>query len=233
VDEAGIELVLVGDSLGNTALGLNNTIAVTLETMIHHCAAAARAARRAMLVGDLPFMTYKISPEQAMAGAARLIQEGAMEAVKMEGGEEILPMIGRLTRAGVPVMGHLGLLPQSVHAQGGYRVQGRGDEAAARLLDDAVRIEEAGAFSLVLEGIPAPLAAEVTARLGIPTIGIGAGKACDGQVVVLADLLGMTGGPIPALARSYANFHGQALDALRQYADQVRGGEFPGPENIY
>jgi 3-methyl-2-oxobutanoate hydroxymethyltransferase len=232
-DQAGVEVVLVGDSLGNNVLGFPTTIEVTLEMMIHHCAAVARGVTRALRVGDMPFMSYKISPEQAMANCARLIQEGAMEAVKLEGGAEIVPMVERLVRAGVPVMGHVGLLPQSYHAQGGYRIQGRDEAAAQRLLGDAHRLEEAGVFSIVLEGIPSSLAAQVTRELKIPTIGIGAGRECDGQVLVMADLLGVSGRPLPKLARAYANFHEEATQAIRRYADDVREGNFPGPENTY
>lgn len=232
-DQAGVEVVLVGDSLGNNALGFPTTIEVTLEMMIHHCAAVARGVNRALRVGDMPFMTYKISPEQAMANCGRLIQDGAVEAVKLEGGSEIAPMVERLVQAGVPVMGHVGLLPQSYHAQGGYRVQGRDEATAGRLLGDARRLEEAGIFSIVLEGIPASLAAQISRELKIPTIGIGAGQDCDGQVLVLADLLGMNGQPLPKLARAYANLYEEASQAIRRYADDVREGKFPGTENTY
>jgi 3-methyl-2-oxobutanoate hydroxymethyltransferase len=232
-DQGGIEIVLVGDSLGNTALGLPNPTQVTLETMIHHCSAVARGVKRALRVGDMPFMTYKVSPEQALTNCGRMIQEGSMEAVKLEGGQEVLPMIERLVRAGIPVMGHLGLTPQSIHAMGGYRIQGRDEAAAERLKADARGLEEAGVFSLVLEGIPAELAGQITSGFRVPTIGIGAGKDCDGQVLVLADMLGMSDTRRPKLARLYANLFDEATGAIRRFADEVREGRFPGPENTY
>lgn len=232
-DAAGIDVVLVGDSLGNTALGLPTTIEVTLEGMIHHCAAVARGVRRALRVGDMPFMTYKVSIEQAMANCGRLVQEGAMEAVKMEGGETLAPTVERLVQAGIPVMGHVGLLPQSYHAQGGHRIQGRDEANAARIERDAKALEEAGAFAVVLEGIPGALAGRISAELTVPTIGIGAGVDCDGQVLVMADLLRMTEHPLPKLARGYANFYEEATGAIRRYAEEVREGHFPGAENTY
>jgi 3-methyl-2-oxobutanoate hydroxymethyltransferase len=232
-DAAGVDVVLVGDSLGNTALGLPSTIPVTLEMMLHHAAAVGRGVGRALLVGDMPFMTYKTSPEQAMTTCGRMIQEGTAEAVKLEGGGAVRPMVERLVRADIPVMGHLGLTPQSYHAMGGYHVQGR-DEAAARLLlEDARMLQEAGVFSLVLEGIPASLAARVTAEVSIPTIGIGAGPDCDGQVLVLADLLGLSPAEPPRFARRYANLAEEARRAIERFADDVRRGDFPGPENVY
>lgn len=232
-EAAGVDVVLVGDSLGNTALGLPSTVEVTLEMMLHHCAAVSRGIQRVLQIGDMPFMTYKISPEQAMANCGRMIQEGHMEAVKIEGGVEVAPMIERMVQAGIPVMGHIGLLPQSYHAQGGYRVQGRDEANAARLMADARALEEAGAFSMVLEGIPASLAARITSEISIPTIGIGAGKDTDGQVLVLSDLLGMSDGPTPKLAKKYANIYNEATEALRQYIGDVREGAFPSAENIY
>lgn len=233
VDLAGVEVILVGDSLGNTALGLPDTIGVTMEAMIHHSQAVSRGAQRALIVADMPFMSYKINAEQAMEQAARLIQSGKAEAVKLEGGSEIAPTVERLVQAGLPVMGHVGLLPQSVHAMGGYRVQGKGEAGGRRLLDDARSLEQAGAFCVVLEGIPAAVAAEITRELTIPTIGIGAGRECDGQVLVLADLLGMSGQPSPRLARQYVDLSKVAVEAIGEYARQVRENEFPGDENIY
>jgi 3-methyl-2-oxobutanoate hydroxymethyltransferase len=232
-DVAGIDVILVGDSLGNTALGYPTTIEVTMEMMIHHCAAVARGVHGAFRVGDMPFMAYKVSPEQALANCGRMIQEGSMEAVKMEGGEYLVPTVERLVQAGIPVMGHVGLLPQSFHAQGGNRIQGRDELEAARLLRDAKLLEEAGAFMVVLEGIPGSLAARITGELKIPTIGIGAGLDCDGQVLVLADLLGMSDRSLPKLARSYAHLFETATQAIRLYAEDVRQGRFPKPENIY
>jgi 3-methyl-2-oxobutanoate hydroxymethyltransferase len=233
VDSAGADLILVGDSLGNTALGLPGTIEVTLEMMLHHCAAVSRGVQRALQIGDMPFMTYKISPEQALANCGRMIQEGHMEAVKIEGGVEVAPTVERLVDAGIPVMGHIGLLPQSFHAQGGYRIQGRDEANAGRLVKDAHALEEAGVFSIVLEGIPASLAERITNEVSVPTIGIGAGKGCDGQVLVIADLLGMSGTPSPKLAKNYANFYNEATQAIGQYITEVREGAFPAAENIY
>ena len=205
VDRAGIDVLLVGDSLGDTALGLETTIGVTMEAMIHHCRAVCRGAERALIVGDMPFMSYKINAEQAMKEAGRMIQQGGVEAVKLEGGTEIAPTVERLVKAGLPVMGHVGLLPQSYHAMGGHRIQGRG----------------------------AAVATQITRELAIPTIGIGAGRECDGQVLVLADMLGMSGGEVPRLARQYADFNKLAVDAIGEYARQVRENEFPGDENTY
>ncbi len=232
-DASGIDTVLVGDSLGNTALGFEDTIAVTLPMMIHHCAAVARGVRRAFLVGDLPFMTYKTSPEQAMESAGRLMQEGRVKAVKLEGGHEVVPAIERMTAAGIPVLGHLGLLPQSYHALGGYKLQGKGNAAARRLIEDAQALQAAGVFGVVLEKIPAPLAAGVSAALEVPTIGIGAGAGCDGQVLVLADLLGMTEMAPLKFVKQYGNLGTAAIEALRAFGEDVRAGRFPGKEQSY
>jgi 3-methyl-2-oxobutanoate hydroxymethyltransferase len=224
---AEVDVILVGDSLGNTALGHRDTIPVTLDVMVHHCAAVARAVQRPLLVGDLPFMTYKTSSEQAMASAARMVQEGGMEAVKLEGGAEIAPTVTRLVEAGIPVMAHIGLLPQSVHQLGGYRRQGVEEAAADKLCDDARALEAAGAFAVILELMPGALARRITGALTIPTIGIGAGPDCDGQVLVLSDLLGMFPEPGPAFARPFANLWQTATAALENFAAEVRGGRFP------
>jgi 3-methyl-2-oxobutanoate hydroxymethyltransferase len=232
-DQSGLDFVLVGDSLGNTALGLSSTVEVTLEMMIHHCAAVSRGVERALLVGDMPFMSAKVSPEQALTHCGRMIQEGRMEAVKLEGGNEITPIVERLVMAGLPVMGHIGLLPQSVHAQGGYRVQGRDEAQALILIEDAMRLEDAGAFAVVIEGILPEVAGRITEVLSIPTIGIGAGLECDGQVLVLADLLGLSDVPLPKFVRPYGRLGDQARQALERYAAEVRDGSFPGPENLY
>jgi len=231
-DAAGVDAVLVGDSVGNVVLGLPSTIPVTLEAMIHHCAAAARGVERALLVVDMPFMTYKISAEQAMANAARLMQEGGAEAVKLEGGAEIAPIVVRLAAAGVPVMGHIGLLPQSVHQLGGYRVQGRNAEEAERLVADARALRDAGAFSLVLELLPAAVGCQVTAAVDIPTIGIGAGPDCDGQVLVFHDVLGIESAP-KRFVKVYASLGPVILEALRQYAADVREQRFPAAEHSF
>lgn len=233
VEAAGIDAILVGDSLNNTALGQPDTIGATLDVMIHHCAAVSRAAGRALTIGDMPFMTYKINAEQAMQSAGRMMQEGRMKAVKLEGGREVAPIVERLVDAGIPVLGHIGLVPQSYHALGGYRLQGRGESEAKRLMNDAIALEDAGAFGIVLEKMPAPLAEEISKHVAIPTIGIGAGPACDGQVLVLADLLGMTEIPPFKFVKAYANLREAATGALKQYADDVRGGSFPGPEHSY
>jgi 3-methyl-2-oxobutanoate hydroxymethyltransferase len=239
---AGVDVILAGDSLGNTALGMRDTIGVTLEMMLHHAAAVTRGIEqagngnsevknigsRALLVADLPFMTYKTSVEQAMGAAGRMMQEGGVEGVKLEGGEAILPMVSAITGAGIPVMGHLGLLPQSVHQLGGYKTQAKDEAAAEKLLNDAKALEEAGAFAVVLEMVPAPLAARVTQALKIPTIGIGAGAECDGQVLVLSDILGMSLGQYPHFAKQYTNLHDSAVKSLRQYAAEVRERQFPG-----
>lgn len=232
-DHAGVDIVLVGDSLARSALGRSREILLTLEEMIHHCAAVARGARRAFRVGDMPFMSCRVSPEQALANAARVIQQGHAEAVKLEGGHEMALTVERLATAGIPVMAHIGLLPQSFHAQGGYRIQGRLEEDALRLISDAKTLEAAGAFSIVLEGIPSDLAGRITRELTIPTIGIGAGPLCDGQVLVISDLLGMSPEPTPKLARRQLDLYEQARQAIQTYVHQVRSGEFPTPENVY
>lgn len=232
-EAAGIDAILVGDSLTNTALGQPDTIGATLDIMINHCAAVARGAGRALLIGDMPFMTYKISPEQAMASAARMMQEGRMKAVKLEGGQEVAATVARLVDAGIPVLGHIGLLPQSYHAMGGYRLQGRGETEAKRLMNDAIALEEAGAFGIVLEKMPVALAEEISKHLAIPTIGIGAGPRCDGQVLVIADLLGMGERSPIKFVKPYANLREAATGALRQYAEEVRGRAFPDPEHSY
>ncbi len=230
---AEVDVILVGDSLGMTALGFPTTLSVTMEMMLHHSAAVARAASQPLLIADMPFMTYKINPEQALTNASRFIQEAEMEAVKVEGGVEIAPTIQRIVDAGVPVMAHIGMLPQSVHAQGGYRVQGREEDAARRLMADAKAVEEAGAFSVVLECVSSSLAAEITRTLSIPTIGIGSGTDCDGQILVFADLLGMSDQKVPKFARKYANLRDAALEAINRYAAEVRTKQFPAPENVY
>jgi 3-methyl-2-oxobutanoate hydroxymethyltransferase len=233
VDEAGIDAVLVGDSLGMVVQGLPNTLTVTLDEICYHGRAVARGLERAHVVGDMPFMSYQVSPMQAVESAGKMIKEGSFESVKLEGGEEVAEHVHRIVRAGIPVIGHVGLTPQSVHAFGGFKVQGRGDEAAERVLDGARALEEAGAFAIVLEAIPPDVAARVTAELGIPTIGIGAGRECDGQVLVCTDLLGLSHGHAPKFAKRFASLADAAVDALRTYASEVQSGEFPGPEHAY
>lgn len=225
-DGAGVDVVLVGDSLGRLVLGLPNTIAVTLDHMIHHTAAVSRAVERALVVADMPFMSYKISVEQALANAARLMQEGQAEAVKVEGGEEIAPTIERLVKAGIPVMGHIGFTPQSLHQLGGYRIQGRNHEQIERLIASAKALADAGVFAIVLELMPAPVGRMVTESVDVPTIGIGAGPHCDGQVLVLHDILGLTPRP-KRFAKVYAKLDRVITDAIRRYAAEVRSGRFP------
>lgn len=227
LDRAGIDVLLVGDSLGNVILGLDTTVPVTLDAMIHHTAAVSRGANRALVVSDMPFLTYQISAEQAMRNAARMFQEGGAAAVKMEGGRAITDTVKKLTAAGLPVMGHLGLTPQHVHRLGGMRQQARDDATAQELLLDALALEEAGAFSIVLEAIPEAVAQTVTRQLRIPTIGIGAGPHCDGQVLVSYDALGLFDGYVPRFVKQYAQLENDILRAAKNYADDVRQGLYP------
>jgi 3-methyl-2-oxobutanoate hydroxymethyltransferase len=235
-DQAGIDVILVGDSLGMVVQGAESTIPVTLDEMIYHLRLVARARRRALLVGDLPFLSYQISAEQALSSAGRLIKEGGAEAVKLEGGITMADTIRRLAEVDIPVMGHIGLTPQSVHRMGGYRVQGRKAGNAPgcreRLLEDAAAVEQAGAFAIVLEGIPAELANEITQRISIPTIGIGAGAGCDGQVLVMHDLLGLSE-HCPRFAKPYTNLWRESSSAVTAYIREVRERVFPAREHSY
>jgi 3-methyl-2-oxobutanoate hydroxymethyltransferase len=233
VDLAGVDLILVGDSLGMVVQGLPNTLPVTLDEVCYHGRAVARAAARAHVVGDMPFMSYQVSAAQAVESAGKLVKDGAFESVKLEGGEEMAETVWRIVRAGIPVMGHVGLTPQSVHALGGFKVQGRGEGAAAKVVADARALEEAGAYAVVLEAVPPDVAAEATAAVGVPTIGIGAGSACDGQVLVSADLLGMTPGHTPKFAKRYAELGDAVVDAVKRYVGEVQSGAFPAPEHAY
>ena len=233
LDEAGIPVLLVGDSLGMVMLGYPTTLPVTLDEMLHHAKAVARGARQALLVGDMPFMSYQASVEDAIRSAGRFVQEGGMHAVKLEGGGHVVEITRRLTEVGIPVMGHLGLTPQFVHQMGGFKVQGKTEKQAARILADAKALEEVGAFSLVLEGVPSKLAAEITHALRIPTIGIGAGPATDGQVLVFHDMLGLTTGKAPKFVKRYANLAEEITRAASAYMEDVRSGKFPGPEHEY
>lgn len=230
VDQAGIPVILVGDSLGNVVLGYDSTIPVTLNDVIHHTRAVVRGAQDALIVADMPFMTYNVSVEDALRNAGRLLQEGGAQAVKLEGGASMAETVRRLIENGIPVMGHIGLTPQSVHQLGGYRVQGRTAGQAKRLLDDALAIEQAGAFAIVLETVPGNVAQAVTERLAVPTIGIGAGPGCDGQIQVLHDILGL-GTRHPRHARRYAELNEITLDALRMYKDEVTVRSFPTAEH--
>jgi 3-methyl-2-oxobutanoate hydroxymethyltransferase len=227
VDAAGIPIILVGDSLGMVVLGYDSTIPVTLDAILHHTRAVVRGSQRAMIVADLPFMTYHKSAEQALDSAARCIQEGGAQAVKLEGGRPVAQTIARLTSAGIPVMGHLGLTPQSIHQLGGYKAQGKTAAQAKRLVEDALTVEEAGAFSVVLECVPAELSRLITERLSIPTIGIGAGPGCDAEIQVVSDVLGWFSDFVPKHARQYAKLSDAAAAAIQAYADDVRSGRFP------
>ncbi|PKO17603.1 3-methyl-2-oxobutanoate hydroxymethyltransferase [candidate division BRC1 bacterium HGW-BRC1-1] len=232
-DAAGADAILVGDSLGMVALGFDSTIPVTVDMMVHHTAAVRRGSKLAFLIADLPFLSYKTSSAQAMETVARLMQEGGAEAVKMEGGQEIADIVRRVVDAGVPVMGHVGLTPQSVHKLGGYRVQGRSDDSAETIRRDALSLQEAGVFSIVLEAIDPTLAKQLSEELTVPTIGIGASRHCDGQVLVISDLAGMLPASPPKFAKQYANLHEQMTQAIRTYAQEVREAEFPTDRNEY
>jgi 3-methyl-2-oxobutanoate hydroxymethyltransferase len=231
-DAAGIDCLLVGDSLGNVVQGHDTTLPVTLDEVVYHTRLVARACRRAMVIADMPFGSYQASPEDAVRSAIRLVKEGGAQAVKLEGGIAAAAAIARIAAAEIPVFGHVGLTPQSIHRMGGYRVQGRTDAERARVLADARAVEAAGACAVVLEGMPAGLAAEITRALAIPSIGIGAGGGCDGQVLVMHDLLGLNDWT-PSFARQYADLGALAARAARAYAEDVAGGKFPGDEHSY
>ncbi|GIV19781.1 MAG: 3-methyl-2-oxobutanoate hydroxymethyltransferase [Armatimonadota bacterium] len=232
-DAAGVDLILVGDSLGMVLLGYPTTLPVTMEDMLHHTKACARARPHALLVADMPYLSYQITVEDAVRNAGRFIQEGGAEAVKLEGGEPVAETIHRLVSIGIPVLAHLGMTPQSVHSFGGHRVQGRTDEAAKQLIEDAHIVEQAGAFAVVLELIPAALAKEITQQITIPTIGIGAGPHCDGQIQVLHDLIGLVPGEPFRHTRRYAHIGETITKALQQYAQEVRSGQFPTEEHAF
>ncbi|MGC1490082.1 MAG: 3-methyl-2-oxobutanoate hydroxymethyltransferase [Candidatus Acidiferrum sp.] len=227
VDEAGVDIVLVGDSVGMVALGYESTLPVSIEEMLHHTRAVKRGTKRALVVADMPYGSYHTDTSESVRNAMRFVKEASAEAVKVEGGERRLELIVRLTEAEIPVMGHVGLTPQSVNALGGYRVQGKTVDAAEQLLRDARAVEAAGAFAVVLEAVPRELAAQITRELRIPTIGIGAGPDCDGQVLVIHDMLGLTFGPTPKFARQYANVGEMIARAAREYCEDVRRGNFP------
>jgi 3-methyl-2-oxobutanoate hydroxymethyltransferase len=227
LDQAGVDVILVGDSLAMVALGYETTLPLTLEEMLHHAKAVRRGVKEALMVVDLPFLTYQESPQQAMRSAGRVMKETGAQAVKLEGGyPEMAQTVRFLVQAGIPVMGHVGLTPQSVHQLGGFRKQGKTPEAADRILTEALALEEAGAFAVVLEHIPAKLAQEITQKLRVPTIGIGAGAHCDGQVLVTPDLLGLSAWQ-PPFAKTYANLQETVTQAVQQYCDQVRSRQFP------
>ncbi|MFA6930421.1 MAG: 3-methyl-2-oxobutanoate hydroxymethyltransferase [Lentisphaeria bacterium] len=226
-EEAGCEALLVGDSMGNTVLGYDTTLPVTLEESLSHTAAVRRGAKKAMVIGDMPFLSYQISTEEAIRNAGRYLKECGADAVKLEGGTAMLPTLRRLVEVGIPVIGHIGLLPQSVLKDGGYRLHGKSSEEAAALRKEALAVQEAGVFAVVLEGIPAALSQEITALLKIPTIGIAAGPHCDGQVQVISDLLNFGGTYLPRHAKVYADFYQSAITAIKQYCQEVRDGSFP------
>ncbi len=232
-DRAGVEMLLVGDSLGMVVQGHDSTLPVTLDHMIYHTAAVRRGTERAQVVGDLPFMSYQVNADQAVAAAGRLVQEGGAHAVKLEGGVPLADTVERIVRAGIPVMGHIGLTPQSVHKLGGFRIQGRDNKGARELIRAAKVLEQAGAYALVLEGIPSELAQIITDSLHIPTIGIGAGPHCGGQVLVCYDLLGMNPEFKPKFLKTYANVHDTIAGATQSFVEEVRAGAFPGPEHSF
>jgi 3-methyl-2-oxobutanoate hydroxymethyltransferase len=231
LDKAGIDVILVGDSLGMVVLGYENTLPVTMEDMLHHCRAVSRGASRALLIGDMPFMSYQASTEEAVRNAGRFLKEGGMQAVKLEGGRERQDAVRAILSAGIPVMGHLGLTPQSINQMGGFRPQARNATSAKCLFEDALLLEEAGCFSLVLESVPARLAEMLSKRLTIPTIGIGAGGGCDGQVLVTHDLLGLFDRFTPKFVRKYADLHGEMERAFTSFIADVEGRRFPAQEH--
>ncbi len=231
MDQAGMDSILVGDSLGMVVLGYENTLPVTMEDMLHHCRAVARGAKSALLIGDMPFMSYQASVEEAVRNAGRFLQNGGMDAIKLEGGHERVDAIKAIVGSGIPVMGHLGLTPQSVHQLGGFRPQGKTAPAAKRLLEDAFLLEEAGCFGIVLESVPARLAELISKKLSIPTIGIGAGAGCDGQVLVTHDLLGLFERFTPKFVKKYADLHGEMHRAFSEYIADVQAKTFPGAEH--
>lgn len=232
-DDAGLPMILVGDSLGMVMLGYDSTIPVTMEDIVHHTKAVTRGAKRSLIIGDLPFMAYQVDAAQALYNSARILQEGGAQAVKLEGGKPVADTVNRIVQCGIPVMGHIGLTPQSVNKFGGYRVQGKAKEEAAQLILDAVALEEAGAFTIVLELVPAPLSRIITERLTIPTIGIGAGPYCDGQVQVVHDMLGLYPDFVPKHARRYAHLSESISDAFNRYMVEVKDRSFPSEKESF
>jgi 3-methyl-2-oxobutanoate hydroxymethyltransferase len=231
-DEAGVPVLLVGDSAANNVYGYEDTIPVTVDELLPLARAVVRATRRALVVGDLPFGSYQLGPDQALATSIRFMKEAGVQAVKLEGGHRVVPAVRQIVEAGIPVMAHVGFTPQSVHAFGGYRVQGRG-EAAERVREEAMALQEAGAFAVVLEMVPATVARDVTAALTIPTIGIGAGPGCDAQVLVWQDMAGLRAGRLPRFVKTYADLRGELARAARAFAEEVGQGRYPGPEHSY
>ncbi|MCI6738241.1 MAG: 3-methyl-2-oxobutanoate hydroxymethyltransferase [Intestinibacter sp.] len=233
MDEAGVNSILVGDSLGNVMLGYENTLSVTMEDMIHHIKAVKRGVKNALIVGDMPFMSYQVSTEQAVENAGRLIKEGGADVVKLEGGADVCDQIKAIVKATIPVCAHIGLTPQSINAFGGFKVQGKSIEAAQKLIDDALAVEEAGAFAVVIEGVPAEIAAIITEKLSIPTIGIGAGAGCDGQVLIYQDMLAMFSDFTPKFVKKYAEVGQIMSNAFKTFIKEVKDGTFPQKEHTY
>ncbi|MDY0041348.1 MAG: 3-methyl-2-oxobutanoate hydroxymethyltransferase [Desulforhabdus sp.] len=233
VDQSGVDMILVGDSLAMVVLGHEDTLSVGMEEMIHHTKAVSRAAERALVIGDMPFLSYQAGIEQAVLNAGRFLKDGRAQAIKLEGGARVLPQVKAIVAAGIPVQGHLGLTPQSAAQMGGFKVQGKTAEAAKALIDDAQALSEAGCFSIVLEAIPAPIAARITEAVPIPTIGIGAGPDCDGQVLVIHDVLGLFDRFIPKFVKQYARLGEPIQEALTRYREEVEKGLFPGPEHTF
>lgn len=233
IDESGINGILIGDSLGMVVKGEEDTLAVTVEEIIYHTKAVKRGAKNALIVSDMPFLSYHVSTEQAVLNAGRLVKEGGANAVKIEGGANVLPQIKAIVEAQIPVMGHLGLTPQSVNAFGGFKVQGKSEEAAKKLIEDAIALEEAGVFAITLEGIPEKVAEIITKSVSIPTIGIGAGKYCDGQILVYQDMLGMFNDFVPKFVKQYANIGGVMKEAIKSYIDEVKEGKFPEDKHTF
>ena len=233
MEEAGVNTILVGDSLGNTILGYEDTIQVTMEDMIHHCAAVSRGIKNILLVCDMPFMSYQTSVYDAVVNAGRLMKEGHANMVKLEGGVEVVPQIEAIVKASIPVCAHIGLTPQSINAFGGFKIQGKTEAAARKLIEDAKAVQKAGATMVVLEGVPAKLATKITEMLDIPTIGIGAGAGCDGQVLVYQDMLGMFSDYVPKFVRQFANVGEVMKNAFKEYIEEVQNGNFPAEEHTY
>jgi len=233
IDELGVDIILVGDSLGMVVLGYDTTLPVTMDEMLHHTKAVVRGARRSMIIGDMPFMSYQLSATEAVYNAGRFLKEANAHGIKLEGGSEVAPIVSKIVEAGIPVMGHLGVTPQSVHQLGGYRVQGKETKAAKKMISDAKALEDAGVFAVVLEKIPAELAGRITEIIAVPTIGIGAGSYCDGQVLVTQDMLGMFEKFVPKFVKQYANLSGDIRAAIEKYIKEVKFGEFPGEEHSF
>jgi len=233
IDRSGIDMILVGDSLAMVMLGHEDTLSVGMDEMIHHTRAVTRAVKRALVIGDMPFLSYQASVEQAVINAGRFLKEGRAQAVKLEGGASVIEQVRAIVKAGIPVQGHLGLTPQSIAQLGGFKVQGKDAETAKRLIDDALALADAGCFSIVLELIPAPIAERITEAVPVPTIGIGAGPKCDGQVLVFHDMVGLYDRFVPKFVKQYVHLGRQIVEALQQYKREVEGGVFPGPEHSF